>query len=261
MTSPASGWLLTELRRIRERDALTQEAFGTRIHFSAQHVSGVECGTRPVSRDYLEEVDKSFGTNFAAFHRIFMRGEFAPLWLRPWLEYEERAVALRIYQPLVIPGLLQTEEYARMILSCAPFSPEEVERRVQTRMERQVILDATPPVRISVIVDELTLRRGDRAVMLGQLERLAELAQRPNITIRIVPADAPPHLGWGGPITIANLPDGDDAGLLDNWLEGTVVTAATQVTELHGIWDAVCAVALPARQSLELIRSVIKSWP
>lgn len=261
MTSPASGWLITELRLIRERENLTQEAFAARIHFSAQHVSGVECGSRPITRDYLAAVDRAFKTNFGSFHRVFMRGEFAPLWLRPWLEYEERATALRIYQPLVIPGLLQTEEYATMILSCAPFHPDEVARRVQARMERQPILDRQPPVRSTVIVDEITLRRGDPTVLLGQLHRLAELAERPAITIRVVPADAPPHLGWGGPITIASLPDGDDVGLLDNWLEGSVVTGAAQVAELHAVWDAVSAVALPARQSLELLRDVIKSWP
>lgn len=260
MAMSASEFLLWELRRRREVEGLSQDEWGSRVYFSAQHVSAVERGTRPAKTDYLGAVDKEFGTSLTVFYESFVKNELAPAWLRPWLEYEEKAVALRLYGALVIPGLFQTERYARMVLSCGPLQPQEVERRVELRLSRQSILDRKDPPRISAVVDELALRRGEPEIMPEQLHHLVTLAERPNITIRVVPADAPAHLGWGGPLALASFIDAEDVGYLDNHLEGQTVTNPNQVATLDAVWDSVGAVALPARQSLCLIEEVAKSW-
>ncbi|MFY1688848.1 helix-turn-helix domain-containing protein [Plantactinospora sp. WMMB782] len=252
--------MLWELRRRRAAEGLSQDEWGARLYFSAQHVSAVERGTRPAKPDYLQAVDNEFGTSLAVFYESFVMQELAPVWLRPWLEYEEKATALRLYGALVIPGLLQTERYARMVLSCAPLQSDELESRVQLRLSRQAILDRPNPPRVSAVVDELVLRRGEPEIMPEQLQHLVALAERPNITIRVIPSDAPAHLGWGGPLELASFTDAEDVGYLDNHLEGQTVTSPSQVTALHAVWDDVSAVALPARQSLDLLKEVAKSW-
>ncbi|MBE1486034.1 helix-turn-helix domain-containing protein [Plantactinospora soyae] len=256
----ASEFLLWELRRRREAEGLSQDEWGSRVYFSPQHVSAVERGTRPAKADYLGAVDKEFGTSLAVFYETFVKNELAPAWLRPWLEYEEKAVALRLYGTLVIPGLFQTERYARMVLSSGPLQPDEVERSVQLRMSRQSILDRKDPPQFSCLVEELTLRRGESDVLPEQLRHLVALAERPNITIQVIPVDAPAHLGWGGPLELASFIDGEDVGYLDNHLEGQTVTSPNQIATLGTVWDSVGAVALPARQSLNLIKEVANSW-
>lgn len=261
MSSTGSQWLIAELRRIREREGLTQEAWGMRIHFSSQHVSNVENSTRSVTKDYLSAVDRAFDTDLVSFYREFVQGEAAPVWLRPWLEYEERAAALRLYHPALIPGLLQTEAYARMVLAACPLSVEERERQVGARMGRQTVWDRDPLVRIHAVVDDIALRRGDPSVMPEQLERLVQLAERPATTIRVVPANPRPHMGWFGPVILADLEDGDGpVGYLDAAVGGFVVTDGLRLGQLAAVWESVSAAALPADQSLGLIEEVGKSW-
>ncbi|WP_326552240.1 helix-turn-helix domain-containing protein [Micromonospora sp. NBC_01813] len=255
-----SEYLVGELRRLRNLVGLTQGAWGERIHFSASHVGAVERGERPVLPDYLRAVDRVFGTALVKFYREFVVGELAPMWLRSWLEYEERASALRVYQPLIVPGLLQTEDYARMVLSSGGLLADEVERQVQLRLGRQLALTSETPPRVVAILDEQALRRGEAEVMAAQLEHLISLAQRPTITIRVVPADAPPHLGWGGPVDIASFDDEEDVGYLDNHLQGQVATGPGPMTMLQAVWDSVSAVALPAHQSVALMKEVTKTW-
>ncbi|GAB3966170.1 helix-turn-helix transcriptional regulator [Plantactinospora veratri] len=260
MNMSASEFLLWELRRRRAVEGLSQDEWGSRLYFSPQHVSAVERGTRPVKLDYLQAVDNEFGTSLAVFYESFVKQELAPVWLRPWLEYEEKATALRLYGALVIPGLFQTERYARMVLSCSPLQTDELERKVQLRVSRQDILDRTNPPRVSAIIEELALRRGEPEIMSEQIRHLITLTERPNITIRVIPADAPAHLGWGGPLALASFTDAEDVGYLDNHLVGQTVTSPNQVATLHEVWDSVSAVALPARQSLDLLKEVAKSW-
>lgn len=246
---------------MREHEGLTQEAWGSRVHFSAQHVSNIENGTRPVTKDYLTAVDRAFSTDLVSFYREFVQGESAPVWLRPWLDYEERAAALRLYHPTLIPGLLQTEAYARMVLAACPLTLGERERQAQARIARQAVWEKDPLVRIHAVVDEIALRRGDPSVMPEQLERLIELAQRPATSIRVVPASSRPHMGWFGPIILADLDDdGGCVGYLDAAVGGVVVTDAPRLGQLAAVWESVSASALSVDQSLDLIKEVVKSW-
>lgn len=253
------------LKSVRGERGVTQEQVASAIQVSKSLITAFESGRLIPQPDTAERLDQYFDCGnrirkLAAEARNQVNRQPAT-WFRPWIEHEARATALKTYQPLVVPGLFQTEAYARMVLSCGAIQPGEMERRLRVRMERQAILDRESPPRINAILDDLVLRRGDRAILLEQLEHLEEVAQRPHVTIRVVPQDAPAHLGWGGPFDVASFADGPDVGLLDNHVDGTVITEPDKVTTLLAAWDDVCAVALNARQSLELIKEVIKRWP
>ena len=253
------------LKSLRANRGVSQQQVAKAIQVSKSLITSFESGRLIPKPDTAERLDRYFDCGnrirkLAGEARERARRRPATQF-RSWIEHERRATALRIYQPLVIPGLFQTEAYARMVLSCGGVPASEVERRLRIRLDRQEILKRETPPRINAIIDEMVLRRGDRTILLEQLEHLAELARQPNVTIRVVPLDAPAHLGWGGPMTIASFDDGGDIGNLDNHVDGTMITDPDKMTALLAAWDDVCAVALNARQSLELIEDVIKKWP
>lgn len=257
--------LSATLKSLRAERGISQEQLASAIQVSKSLITAFESDRLIPKLDTAKRLDEYFDSGnrvrkLAGEVRTQVNRQPAT-WFRPWIEHEARATALKTYQPLVVPGLLQTEAYARMLLSCGPVQPAEVERQLQVRMERQRILERESPPRLNAIIDELVLRRGDRAILLDQLEHLAEAAQRPHVTLRVVPHDAPAHLGWGGPFDVASFADQPDVGLLDSHINGTVISDPDKVTTLLTAWDDVCAVALNARQSLELLKEVIKRWP
>lgn len=257
--------LAATLKSLRAERGISQEQLASAIQVSKSLITAFESDRLIPKPDTATRLDEYFDSGnrirkLSGEARTQVNRQPAT-WFRPWIEHEARATALKTYQPLVVPGLLQTEAYARMVLSCGAIQPAEVDRRLGVRLERQRILERESPPRLNAIIDELVLRRGDRTILLHQLEHLEESAQQPHVTLRVVPLDAPAHLGWGGPFDVASFTDRPDVGLLDNHVEGTVITNPDKVTTLLAAWDDVCAVALNARQSLELIKDVIKRWP
>jgi hypothetical protein len=184
-------------------------------------------------------------------------------WFRPWTELEQDAISIRSYQPLLVPGLLQTEGYARAILATGGLvPPAEVERIVASRLQRQSILTAEAPPQFIAVIDEVVLRRlvGDRAVMAGQLAHLAAMAELEHVQVRVIPAGAPWHTGLAGPFMLARLPDGTEVAYLDNQLRGEIVSDPLDVASLGRRWESVTGEAFPCRRSIELIREVATTW-
>ncbi|MFY1634117.1 helix-turn-helix domain-containing protein [Solwaraspora sp. WMMB335] len=257
-----SKWLIGELRRLRESAGLTQEAWGTKLHFSTSHVGAVERGERPALPDYLHAVDKVFGTTLLAFYREHIRGEWAPSWYRPFIDYENRATLLRIYQPNLVPGLLQTEDYARALLQALNVGPGELDPTLAARLDRQdLVTRAASPCRLAVVLDESSLRRcvGGGEVMRDQLKALAEAGDRTNVQIHVVPLATPAYVGLLGPLVLAAV-EGRTIGYLEGHLEGRVIESPEAVTDLEVIWEAVRAYALPCAQSQELMMKVGETW-
>ncbi|SCG73979.1 hypothetical protein GA0070609_4929 [Micromonospora echinaurantiaca] len=184
-------------------------------------------------------------------------------WFRPWAELEQDATSIRSYEPLLVPGLLQTERYARAVLRTGGLLPApEVDQIVAGRLERQEILCREEPPQLVVVIDEVVLRRlvGDRAVMAEQLSHLAAMAQREQVQIRVIPADGPWHTGLAGPFVLARLPDGAEVAYLDNQLRGQMVTDSRDIASLSRRWESVTGEALPRRRSIALIREVAQTW-
>ncbi|MDG4793206.1 DUF5753 domain-containing protein [Micromonospora sp. WMMD1082] len=185
-------------------------------------------------------------------------------WFREWAEFEQKASSLRWYEPLLVPGLLQTEAYARAVLTTGGLLPPvEVEEIVAARLARQRVLEREIPLQLVAVIDEVVLRRrvgGDRAVMAGQLTHLADQGERENVQVRVIPAESPWHTGLAGPFVLGRTPDGAEAAYLDNQLRGQVVTERADLASLGARWESVTGEALPRRRSIELIREVATTW-
>ncbi len=146
------------------------------------------------------------------------RGDITAQYLQ-YIEYEEAASVLRIYEPLLLPGLLQTQEYAAAImrkLADPDTSAELIRNRIEIRLRRQQLLERAAPPTVICVLDESTIRRiiGERDIARDQLARLIDLANRPSITIEIVPFSAGLHRGLLEPFIILEFPDPEDSDVL-----------------------------------------------
>lgn len=133
-------------------------------------------------------------------------------WFAPWRGFEEHAVGLRAFEPCLIPGLLQTEEYARAIISAGGLLPEaEAEKLVELRIERQRLLFRGNPPLCVFVLDQSALARlvGGHPVRDAQLGHLRELASVRHVRIHVIPADYGEHVGLTGGFMLADLPDRD----------------------------------------------------
>ncbi|MFG3598971.1 helix-turn-helix domain-containing protein [Micromonospora chersina] len=261
---PTLTFLREQLRRARQARGLSQEELGKLVNYSSSQVSAVETGDRPVRPDYVARVDGVLKTGglFATMLEL-IRFHAAPDWFRPWEENEREATLLRWYDPTVIPGLLQTEGYARAMLGAVgELTAEEVEARLVARLARQAVLTADPRPHLVAVLEENTLRRqvGNREIMREQLHHLLAVGTEPNVQIRVAPADAPWHIGLNGPFILARLSDGAELAHLDNQLQGQTVDGPNAVAALDRRWETVTGEALPCRQSARLIEEVVKTW-
>lgn len=180
-------------------------------------------------------------------------------WLRDWLVHEQRAALLRAWQPLVLPGLLQTPDYMRLIFESAPVGVGSVDDLVDARCARQrAVLDRDPAPRLFYLISEYALRQGPTDVRREQLSRLIELGRRPNVDIRVVPdGTGTLHGGLAGPVELATMPDGQRVGYADDALRGSVVIEPDDLRGLDIRWEAVSGLALTTAQSESLIARMV----
>lgn len=197
--------LAAELRRLRERAGFTGEQVADRLGWSGSKVSRIETGKLGVKEEDLlllldlYRIDEPHHAELLAVARESQRTERLegisarlPEEQAEFLRVEAEAESVWNWEPLIVPGLLQTEEYARAVMlgwhSMFTGPPSEVERRVEARRLRQQVLQREPPLRLSVVMDESVLYRrlGDASVMRRQLEHIIELSHRPDIRVRIL---------------------------------------------------------------------------
>ncbi|MFI7603533.1 Scr1 family TA system antitoxin-like transcriptional regulator [Micromonospora sp. NPDC049366] len=186
-----------------------------------------------------------------------------PVWFRPWQEIEREAVSLRSFESAVLPGLVQTEAYARAVLGGAGLIPRgDVERLLTARLNRQGILTRDDPPQFTAVVDEAVLRRpvGGRTVMHEQLRALVAACAEPHVRVHVVPSSVGAYAGLNGPFVIATAPDHRMAGYLDNQLQGQVVSEPDDIAAMMSAWENVRGEALSHSQSLDLITEVAETW-
>ncbi|MDA0635455.1 helix-turn-helix transcriptional regulator [Nonomuraea sp. MCN248] len=256
-----------EMRRLREAAELSQAAVAARLGCTQTQVSRLEKANRTPSRSDAERLDLLFaaseGVSFARLYERIVAQPGNPPWFRSWAEeIEPTLLVLRSWDPLLVPGLLQTEAYARHIFLMEPrATPEEVEQRVEARMRRQRILDRAQPPLVSVLFDAGVLRRrvGGPEVMCGQLDRLLELATHPSVFIQVVNPDCLP--GLAGPFMIAKLPHGQPDVISSDAPAQAQITADPDI--VAAIWERYEAIRLwayPERESLRIIEEVRREW-
>lgn len=202
-TSVGGRRLAAELRRLRERAGLTGEQASKRLGWSGSKLSRIELHRIGVKVADLREilalygVDDSYRDELLALARevrqkgLPERAAASFPQVAPYASAETEAGSVWNWEPQLIPGLLQTPDYARAVmqlwLTMFPGPQKEADRRVEARLLRQQVLTRDPPLQLSVVMDETVLRRqfGDRAVMRQQLEHLLEAAELPNVEIRV----------------------------------------------------------------------------
>lgn len=191
------------------------------------------------------------------------RANVAPHFV-PKLTLEPALTGLRQFETVLVPGLMQTADYSRALISGIEpgLAADEVERRVIGRMARQQILLRDDPLQLHVILDEAVLQRpvGKPAVMRAQLRRLAELAAEPTITIQVLLRSAGPHPGMEGPFEILSLPEPlPDVGYVEG-IGGTIYLEAVEdVRRCTLAFGILTSVALPAAESARLIEDAVAS--
>ncbi|RCG30825.1 XRE family transcriptional regulator [Sphaerisporangium album] len=250
-----------ELRRYREAANMSQRQLARRLGYSDSMVNMIERAKRPPSKQFAELCDRAFSLE-GTMLRLYMATTWhkAPEYLRPWLEEEEDATALRNWEPMVVPGLLQTRAYAREILATWPgITDDELEERLTNRMQRQTLLHRDRAPALHVIIDEDVIRHpiGGTEIMREQLGHLLEIAQHPLVTIQIVPYTARPHCGLMGGFIIAERSGSSYAAYADAQPVGRTFDDRGLISDLIRKYDAIRAEAVPFKQSLRLIEEAV----
>ncbi|MGW6455583.1 helix-turn-helix domain-containing protein [Streptomyces sp. NPDC055078] len=202
------------LRRLRDARGWTQEELGERVGCTGSHISAVEIGRRPPTRRFAASVDRTFGTGGQFERQSLAVRQTALLEGYPeYLTHEARAAEIRLYEVGVIPGLLQTPQYASTIeeqeVLRGAATPEQASERVALVAHRQAALRRTPPPLVFAVLDESCLRRpvGGPVVMGEQLDRLVEFAELPNTALQVAPFTMAERRPYTLPITVLTLLD------------------------------------------------------
>jgi transcriptional regulator with XRE-family HTH domain len=264
-SDPDRALFADELRAMRKHRALTRDELGALINFSGSTIGNIESGLRAPTRDQAILLDEAFGTP-GTFQRLEGRLRGVPFssGFRPFHPFEADARALKTFEHTIVPGLLQTRDYARVMMEGYPDSTEmEVMDRVEGRMARQAILtreDPAPP-RIWAVLDQQVLTRdiGGPAVMCGQMEHLAALARRPRINVQVIPWDRP-HPGLLGAFVIAEVSESPAIVYLENALDGQTVENPDMAEAMSLMFDALRMEALTGGASLNLIEEAAQRW-
>lgn len=249
--TPATEYFGSELRRAREAAGLSREEFGRLVSYAPSTVGAFETGDRFPSRSLAAGADEHLGTDgvFGRMVEKLLTGYVHPDWFRPWSDIEQHATAIRSYELNVVPGLLQTEAYARALTGD--------DDATAARLARQHILTKEKPPEVVAIIDESVLHRqvGTREATYGQLLRLAEA----QVCVQVVPSDADTYLGLDGSFALATV-DGREYVYVHTPARGFVLDGAEIVSEIRHRWDVLRGEALPPRQSRELILKVAETW-
>lgn len=249
----------SELRRFRLEANLTQTQLGEAIIYTGALVGLVETAKRTPARDFTERCDTVLNTGGALMRLLPLlnRGVY-PSWFRGYVELEATATRLLSFDVQVVPGLLQTEGYARAVLSAGRHP--NVDELVTARLDRQHILKQPNPPLYWVVLDEGVLRRrvGGPEVMREQLKRLVEVAVSPRIVVQVLPYEAGAHAGVDGPLTILSFDEGTDAVYIEGIGSGQLMTRPEEVERCHLIYDLVRAVALSPEASVDMIATTME---
>ena len=268
----------SELRKLREQTGMTAEEVAQKLLVSQSKISRLENGRRSISqrdvRDLCEVYavkDESMVDGLMTMARESrQRGWWHAFGDVPYSVYiglEAEAIAVRNYESLFMPGLLQTRDYARAVI--AGIQPEataeQIDKRTDIRMVRQELINAPEnPLRVWAVLDEAALHRevGNPATMRDQLDQLIEFSLRPHITVQVLPFGVGAHPGMSGTFSILEFKDALDASVV--YLEGVTsdlyLEKEADVRLYSMMYEHLRAQALNADQTRELINEVAKRF-
>jgi transcriptional regulator with XRE-family HTH domain len=264
------------LRRLREAKRITLEDAGNIIRASYSKISRLETGRVGFKdRDVLDLLTFYGVTDEkerAALRELAIRAnspgwwhdyaDVLPGWFDSYVGLEEAASEIRSYEVQFVPGLLQTEDYARGVVTISYSNPKEISRRVNLRMARQLVLERPEPPVLRMVLDEALLQRpiGGSRAMRTQIRHLIEMSQRPNITIQVVPFQAGGHAAAGGAFSVLSFADFDvpDVVYLEQLSSAQYLDKPDVARGYLAVMDRLCADALTPAGSVRALRSMLK---
>jgi hypothetical protein len=269
--------LSSELRAHREAAKLTCEDVAEHLECSASKISRVETGRVSVSPRDVRDMLELYGVAPALRENLVQlaRDSRQKGWWHAYSDtieprfatyvgLENAAAEIRTYEVNLVPGLLQTEDYARTVIAAGNLTgtQAEVERRVALRMARQPMLTSETPPQMWAVLDEAALRRtvGGRGLMRLQLEHLVDLAALPNVAVQVIPFGAGGHPGMGKPFVILTFPERADPDVvyLEDLTSALYVEDLSQVDQYNVLFNHLRATALSFEDSASLITSITK---
>jgi hypothetical protein len=184
------------------------------------------------------------------------------VWFAGWVDAEGKAHTLRIWQPIIFPGILQTPAYTRALFAVTGMGDDQIGEYVQSRLDRQAILGQPEPPSVVVVLDELALHRliGTREVMSEQLAHVIELSKRPNVHIHILPTQTGANAGLGGPIHLATGMGTPEVLLVGALIEDQVTADPGLVRRASATFDAVRGDALNRAGSRNVLMEALERW-
>ncbi|MEU9578173.1 helix-turn-helix domain-containing protein [Streptomyces chilikensis] len=269
-SSPAAAFG-ARLRTVREARGWKQEDLAARMEYSSTHISSVETGRKFPTLRFSRSADRAFGITDGAetFERLSRELRHGSLLegFPEFVAYEGRAVEIRLYEVGVIPGLLQTREYAAVLARSAvgrgAISPEQADERVSLVAERQGALDRRNRPLVFVVLDESCIRRpiGDPAVMAAQFDHLLAFAELPNTVLQVAEFTMGHRRPFNLPITILTLPDRALMSYAESAQRGHLERESTSVLPVLTAYHQLQAEALSQAESVALISQLRKGIP
>ncbi|MFJ2899222.1 Scr1 family TA system antitoxin-like transcriptional regulator [Streptomyces sp. NPDC087218] len=212
-----TSWHLigAQLAMFRKAARMTQVELADRCSVGEDTIASIEQGRRTLQLDLailLDELLDTKGALRVAVEKVPMKERF-PAFVQDFVEYEQNALTLFWYENQVVPGLLQTEEYARFVFSCQypPLEEDELEEWVADRLDRQKLLSRKPRPMLHFLLEESILRSeiGDPAVLRNQIRHLRQCMELPFLGLQIMPMKLPKHAALDGPMVLLETPDHD----------------------------------------------------
>jgi transcriptional regulator with XRE-family HTH domain len=249
------------LKLFRENAGMTQEGLAERIGYSPEQVASVEQGRRPAKGPFTTAAERELEAG-GALEVLQEEVDFAklPAFFRDFVLIEMEAVSRYSYDPLMIPGLLQTEEYARTLFAghCPQLSEETIENSVDARLGRQKLLTKAPTVEFAFVVGEAALRNpvGSSEIMRAQLRHLLVQSKVRNVEIQLMRADYGYHCGLEGPIVLVETGEHHQFGYFESQGIGNVVSDPAQVSAFGLRYGKLRSQALNVEESAKFIEQV-----
>ncbi|MGW9395438.1 helix-turn-helix domain-containing protein [Streptomyces sp. NPDC055642] len=269
--------LSIELKKLREHSALTCAQVGQALDWSGSKVNRMETGSGRIQPSDMDALCRFYGTSdeLREFLKSLAReaktrgwwqvhSAGVPEWFNIYIGLEQDASTLRQYQCELLPGLMQTEAYTRELHTTGAYmSPQDIDRAVRVRMERQEMLTRPDPPETWFIVNEGSVRNiiGDRALMRDQLEQVLDRAGLPNLTLQVLPFDSGTYPATGS-FTMLGFPAPEDPDLVyrDGITDAVYLEGEDHVREYTRAFDGLRAAALSPQRSAQLIKSVVKEY-
>ncbi|QIY98976.1 Scr1 family TA system antitoxin-like transcriptional regulator [Streptomyces sp. S1D4-11] len=247
----------------RKRAGLTQEEFAPLVGYQPSTVASIEQGRRLPPRAYVEraeEVLDAFGVLRAAAKYATRQPGLAS-WFREWAELEEQAISLYTFENRLVPGLLQTEGYARTLFNerVPVLTDAQIEAQIAARADRQRLLAERPNTAFSFIVEEHIIRRGTGGLQVtrGLIDHVLTVTELRNVQLQLMPMARDVHAGLDGPIRLLETPENEWFGYCEGQRSGQFIADPKSISVLHMRYAKLRSQALTPEDSRSLLQRTL----